>query len=460
MRKPPSSRDVSAWTPDHPVDYADPMGKSGKEKLEEHEKDRDENWFDEVKSQPRLKIDRVNPHLTVCALEDILSESNCIYESNGLVEIVEDQLTGRKVTKAIDVNRIILLAHQQSRPYVVNYAGEGSYSEKNATVPKAIASMMLSSYTGGKFPHLKAIISTPLLSESGSISCGNGYDPDTCFYLDHIPEMDASLPARPTLNDAQLALNTIRKAINTFPFADADTLPDAKGIDFVDQRTPPKLDESSCITALMTAVVRPSLSLSPAILITAAETSGAGTGKGKLARCMFAIAYGHQPSAITAGPNSEELEKRLAANLISGCSCVLIDNANSLLLKSDLLASVITENPSQIRLLGQTRLVNTSTSCLIVITGNGLRVTEDLARRFMEVRLDAGMEDPETRPFAGDIVAEIAASREKLLAACLTIFRFGRQNNLPGGRPLGGFEQWCRWVRDPLLALVTRFGNS
>ena len=40
------------------------------------------------------------------------------------------------------------------------------------------------------------------------------------------------------------------------------------------------------------------------------------------------------------------------------------------------------------------------------------------------------------------------------MAALLTIWRWGRlATDIKRGLPLGSFEQWCRWVRDPLLAL-------
>ncbi len=47
----------------------------------------------------------------------------------------------------------------------------------------------------------------------------------------------------------------------------------------------------------------------------------------------------------------------------------------------------------------------------------------------------------------------IRAKRSELLGAALTIWRWGRRNRLKHGRPLGSFEQWARWCRDPLLAL-------
>lgn len=45
-----------------------------------------------------------------------------------------------------------------------------------------------------------------------------------------------------------------------------------------------------------------------------------------------------------------------------------------------------------------------------------------------------------------------------MLTAALTIWRYGRQQatELKRGRPLGSFETWCEWVRDPLLTLGCR----
>jgi hypothetical protein len=93
-----------------------------------------------------------------------------------------------------------------------------------------------------------------------------------------------------------------------------------------------------------------------------------------------------------------------------------------------------------------------------VVTGNGLVLSEDMARRFLTVELDAGVEDPEARDFAGDLLAEVEARRGELLADVLTIWRWGRRlgTALPAGRALGSFEQWGRWCRDPLLALGCR----
>jgi hypothetical protein len=77
----------------------------------------------------------------------------------------------------------------------------------------------------------------------------------------------------------------------------------------------------------------------------------------------------------------------------------------------------------------------------VVLTGNGLTVSEDLARRFVAVDLDPRMEDPEARPFTTDIRSEVTVRRKELLATLLTIWRWGRiASDVEAGLPLGSFH--------------------
>src|SRR5262245_50936902 len=127
---------------------------------------------------------------------------------------------------------------------------------------------------------------------------------------------------------------------------------------------------------------------------------------------------------------------------------------NNVILKSDILASAITERPARVRLLGKSQMMSLNATAMVILTGNGLTVSEDLARRFIAVDLDPGTEDPEARRFTTNIRIDVAENRAQLLAAALTIWRWGRVGPaLPAGQALGSFEQWCLWVRDPLLAL-------
>jgi hypothetical protein len=262
------------------------------------------------------------------------------------------------------------------------------------------------------------------------------------------------VPARPTRDQAAVAVLRIRETFKTFPFADAEMLDNPCGYGaVVDTSKPPGRDESSFLAALSTAVCRSSLHLAPGVLLRAPAISGAGAGKGLLARCICVIAFGRQPHAVTAGANAEELEKRIAAELIGGGPVLYLDNLNNTAFKSDLLASAITERPARVRILGRSQMVPLNVSAFVVLTGNGLSVSEDLARRFLAVDLDARTEDPEARKFTTDILAEVERRRTELLVELLTIWRWGISADLPEGLQFGSFPQWCRWVRDPLMAL-------
>ena len=134
----------------------------------------------------------------------------------------------------------------------------------------------------------------------------------------------------------------------------------------------------------------------------------------------------------------------------------MLDNLNDMNFHSPQLESAITERPCDVRQFGVLKNVTLNSSAFIMVNGNGLGVSGDTARRFpMAIELDAGVEDPESRRGldVGAFKAEVRERRAELLAHALTIWRYGRRTSLEAGIPFGSFEQWTRWVRDPLLAL-------
>jgi hypothetical protein len=167
------------------------------------------------------------------------------------------------------------------------------------------------------------------------------------------------------------------------------------------------------------------------------------------------VAFGVQPRAFTKGGDPQELEKRLAADLIEAAPVLFPDNVNGTTFRSDLLASVLTERLFRVRLLGRTQMVTVNSTAFVAVTGNGVTLAEDLVRRFLVCEFDAQCEDPEQRAFASGFLNNVQENRTRLLGAALTIWRFGRQHaaKLERGRPLGSFEEWAEWCRDPLLAL-------
>jgi hypothetical protein len=402
--------------------------------------------------KPRLLIEPSSPDRTLAALRDILARAP-IYERGSPVRVVRDQTVGGMVAQEITPDGLVLLAHQMCRPHEWKMKN-GDLVDTDVRLPHYLARMYLGWRGEWRLSLLNGIATSPLLHEDGSIHSHEGYDAESEMWCEALPGIADLVPARPTRHEAVAAVSRIRETFKTFPFADADMVDNPCGYGVVvDTSKPPGRDESSFLVSLLTAVCRPSLYLAPGVLLRAPAISGAGAGKGLLARCTCMIAFGRQPHAVTAGANAEELEKRIAAELIGGGPVLFLDNLNNTAFKSDLLASAITERPARVRILGRSQMVPLNVSAFVVLTGNALSVSEDLARRFVVVELDARTEDPEARRFTTDILVEVRRRRTELLVDLLTIWRWGTSADLPEGLPLGSFDQWCRWVRDPLMAL-------
>ena len=396
--------------------------------------------------QPALMIHEGNLPATVTALRRVFVATETVFDRGGVaVKLV--QRAGERIPEAFRVTHhaVVMEAHHHCRPVKINREGKPA----PATLPERVAKMYLDAGDWG-LPSLTGIATGPLLKNDGAIRVAEGYDPLTGLWC--LPPPALVVPEQPSKAEAAAGLAMLRRRFRTFPFADAKMVP-VDGLEVVDLARPPELAESSFLASLMTAVCRPSLHLAPGLLVIAPDVTGAGSGKGKLARAIAATAFGVQPAAVTTGHDRAELDKRLVAELIAARPMLFLDNVNSTALRSDLLASVLTERPARARVLGISQMVPLNCAAFIAVTGNGLSVSEDLARRFLAVDLDPRCEDPEARPFPGDFLADVQRDRAALLSAVLTVWRWGRQSDLPRGLPLGSFETWAAWRRDPLVAL-------
>ena len=96
-------------------------------------------------------------------------------------------------------------------------------------------------------------------------------------------------------------------------------------------------------------------------------------------RCMFYIAFGFRPRPIhPAGRRfEEENEKRIATELIRNSPAMFLDNFNSYVIKSDALASYLTEVPCAIRTFGRLKAVDVTAASVVVLTGNGVTLSLD-----------------------------------------------------------------------------------
>ena len=410
----------------------------------------DDAGFSKDHGRPQLQVIGSDLPASARELRDLFAKDSHFFDRGGVVvRLALSGDGGPPVAVEVSAHGVVSETHRLVQP--VTWTGD---TLKPVTLSERTAKMYLDMRGQWKLPPLDGITTAPVLDDEGGIHDRDGYDPATRLWCAKVPAL--SVPPRPTRTNAEAALMRLRRLFRTFPFGDAPRIPaTADTASLVDVTLPAKLDETAALAALLTAVCRPSLHLAPGYVVTAPPISGAGAGKGLLIRAICQVAFGVAPRAFTAGAERAELDKRLVAELIEAAPALFLDNLNNAALRSDTLASVLTERPARVRLMGKSLMVPLNSTAFIALTGNGLSLSEDLARRFLATNLDAQMEDPESRPFAPGFLGEVAKHRATLLADALTIWRWGRQNpnDMERGRQLGSFETWSKWVRDPLLSL-------
>lgn len=400
-----------------------------------------------------LHVDEAELPAVASELAKHLARQPMLFDRGGPVRLAKDAQSDGMKALPLTVDTVTNECHEICRPF--HLIGTPDKPERDyITLPVRAATLYLDRRDRLGLRPLDGIACAPLCHDDGTIRTTEGYDERTRLWCERVPSV--AVPETPSDADARAALLHLRVAFRTFCFADASRVADpAYKVPVVDVSKPPGADESAFLAGLLTAVCRPSLPLAPGLAIRAPQFSGAGTGKGLMVRAICIIAFGAHPRAMTSGHDPAELDKRIVAALIGADSALFLDNLNSTALKSDALASAITERPAYVRPLGRSETVALNSATFVAVTGNALGVSEDMARRFVTVDLDAGTENPEARAFTGDFLGGIQANRGDLLRSALIVWRWGRLQGaaLKSGKAMGSFQQWARWCRDPLLAL-------
>jgi putative DNA primase/helicase len=281
------------------------------------------------------------------------------------------------------------------------------------------------------FPPIAGVISTPTMRPDGTILDAIGYDEATGLVLMSPPRMP-SIPNRPSRHEAETAIDLLQSLLVEFPFVD-----DAS--------------RSVALSMILTLVLRGALL--PAVPMHAATAPEPGTGKSYLFDTASVISTGERCPVIAMGSDPNETEKRLIAAALSGQQIIAIDNVSEMM-AGDFLNQV-TERPLlKIRPLGTSADIRIPNTFTVFANGNNLSAPADMVRRTLLCRLDANIENPESRVFQGNPVADVLADRGAYIAAALTIGRAYVCAGFPGQLPrLPSFERWSDLVRSSLVWL-------
>jgi hypothetical protein len=369
-----------------------------------------------------------------------------IYQRGGLLTraIKLDTATGDIKDVRREAGSTMLIAVRE--PWLIEQMGQvlewftkNKKGEPAPADPSPIYARTLLSRAEWPFPVLRGVVTAPTLARDGRIIETPGFDPTSGLLVDIAAGSFAPVPPSPTREDAVCALAKLRRPLRKFPFVDQD----------LDAPAKVGSAEAVALSALLTALVRPSLRTAP---MHGYDAPAAGTGKSLCAEMAGLLAMGFRPPALSQGKTAEEDEKRLATVLFAGDPVIHIDNCEEPI-SGDFLCSMLTQEVVQARILGLSERRVLPSTALVLASGNNLTFAGDTSRRAVICRLDAKVERPDTREFDFDCHEEVLKARPELVVAGLTILRaYHVAKPAMKLTPMGGFNDW-EWIRGALVWL-------
>jgi 5S rRNA maturation endonuclease (ribonuclease M5) len=336
-----------------------------------------------------------------------------------------DRDGGRIAARALDEAR---LGHELTRAasWYKTVKVDGERIEVDSSPRAGLLKDMLAARSF-PLPPLDRIVSCPILGPDGSLQAEAGYHAASRTYCDTAMTLEP-VPDRPTDADVSAALDWIAgELFADFPFAtDADA--------------------AHAAGELILPFVRAMIPGPCPLHVHEAPTQG--TGKDLLAEAMCRVATGYDPATLSYAERSEEFGKRLVSTLRSMPEWVVIPNVSGIVDNDDL-TDLISRGEHQGRLLGVSEMLRLPARNVWTLTSNNAQLTQDMVRRSVRIRIDAGLERPELRTGFrhAELKEWVGTHRAELVRACLVLVRSWIAAGMPAGQEtLGGFAQWARVV--------------
>ena len=276
-------------------------------------------------------------------------------------------------------------------------------------------------------PPLDSVVRTPTFGKDATLITAPGYHRTDALWMFRddslkIPEVPTN-PSREQVGCARALL--VDELLVDFPFV-RDS------------------DRAHAIAAILLPFLRRMIAgLAPIHLI---EAPTQGSGKGLLASLISIVSTGLAAEGRTVPENEDEVRKMITAELVTGRPIILLDNlSEKRVLESPALASVVTVPYWTDRLLGESEMLHLRNNALWLMTGNNPRLSAELSRRCIRLRIDPRIDMPWLRGgFKHPLITEWAQeNRSALVHAALTLI----QAWIAAGQPLhetrlGSFEKW------------------
>ena len=276
---------------------------------------------------------------------------------------------------------------------------------------------------------LKTLVSTPFCTASEVVT-RPGYHEDSCTFASFEPELMDGFSLNPTRAELVGALQQVWRPWCSFKFATSE-------------------DRGAMLAAVVGALARAGLDDCPGVVM---DAPCPGSGKTICASAVGAVVLGRRaPVTPFAGVDDAELKKQMVANCLDGFNWLLLDNVVGLY-DSAVMASVLTTGALRDRVLGSSLMFDGEVKLNIFLTSNNASLSRDLHRRFIRVRIDTGVEQPQALEYSFNPVDRALVERLAIArAVCVLVQGFFAAGSPRIGKGDCGFPTWSRLVRDCVL---------
>lgn len=282
-------------------------------------------------------------------------------------------------------------------------------------------------------PMLHAIKRVPFFDHKGGLIQTNGYHAELGIWLDLGDLTLSDVPNHPTPAQMDEAQALVKEMLVDFPFSNVAS-------------------RANALAMLLLRSVRYMINGPVPLFLNSASMPG--SGKTALAQLVGVLYDGEVPAVMPEPPrDDEELTKRIIGVLQAGQELAIFDNVNRKI-ESSVLASLATSTTFSGRGLYKQEPVHLPNRTQWMFTANNPVISKEFERRFLLVRLDAGVEDPQNRTFQHpDLHQWAAAHRSELLWAFLILVKSWQVVGGKAGAVLeGGMRRFCE-----VLGGITEF---
>jgi hypothetical protein len=281
-----------------------------------------------------------------------------------------------------------------------------------------------------ELPPLKRVVSAPYFEADGTLVNKTGYDLEHAVYFAENGVVVDDVPAIPSSAEVRAAVDLLAvEVLGDFKFKSS-------------------ADRTMAIALLITLLVRPMIVGCVPLFLVDATTPGAG--KTLLLKLVSLIVLGRLIDVRTLPKDTDEFRKQILAILSTAPPLILFDNhATKRVLDNAELAAVLTCDRYSGRLLGFTKELDFPVEGVFALTANNPRLSMEIARRSVRVRIEPVEERPweRTKFRHQQIQSWVVEHRAELIRAIVVLV----QNWIAKGRPcgtqtLGSYESFASIV--------------